>query len=244
MDILLKKGINNSASLIKELKMLLNKEVGSNLNINNPNFGDDTEKVVKQFQKLRGLNQDGQVGPLTWKELHISKYCEPCKVRTYLNLVIDKLKSQVGVKEATGKNDGVEVESYLKSVGLGKGYAWCQAFLFWGFAKIATECGMNNPMPKTAGVLDNWNKSLKYQVSKGKKPEVGDVFVMDFGKGQGHTGIVIEVDGDYIVTIEGNTSADPTLASEDREGQGVFKRRRKISSINKGFLRYKVIDLA
>lgn len=234
---IIEKGTKNAA-LVKELKVLLNKILGSTLNPNNTNFGDDTEKVVKQFQKLRGLNQDGVVGPLTWSELYRDTTCKTCGIKTYKGQVIDLLLTQVGVKELTGKNDGVEVESYLKSVGLGKGYAWCQAFLYWGFDNVAKTTNSTNPMPKTAGVLDNWNKSAKYQVSKNDKPQVGDVFVMDFGKGQGHTGLIIAVEGDYIITVEGNTSADPTLASEDREGQGVFKRRRKISTINKGFLRY------
>jgi hypothetical protein len=41
-------------------------------------------------------------------------------------------------------------------------------------------------------------------------------------------------------TIEGNTSADPTSAVDDREGQGTYQRRRKISTINNGFLRYTI----
>jgi hypothetical protein len=42
--------------------------------------------------------------------------------------------SQIGVKEQTynskgeGQNDGPEVEKYLKSTGLSKGYPWCSAF--------------------------------------------------------------------------------------------------------------------
>lgn len=233
----IKKGSQDINS-VKELKRLLNAQLGSTLDVNNGNFGDSTEAVVKQFQRKSGLIQDGIVGKLTWDALYKCLSCGSIASSKLTDRVISVLAEQVGVKELTGKNDGKEVEAYLKSVGLGKGYAWCQAFLYWGFDKASKMVGKSNPMPKTAGVLDNWNKSKEYQVKKGDRPQVGDVFSMDFGKGTGHAGIVTDVQGDYIQTIEGNTSADPTLPSEDREGQGVYRRRRKISSINKGFIRY------
>lgn len=236
MYTLIKKGTKNGKA-VRELKALLNKHMGSTLDVTNPNFGDSTESVVKQFQSKKGLLADGIVGDMTWTALYNKSTCG-CYNNDYINEVISTLSSQVGVKELTGKNDGKEVEAYLKAVGLGKGYAWCQAFIFWGFDMASKKLDMPNPMPKTAGVLDNWNKSKKYQLAKGVRPKEGDVFAMDFGKGQGHTGIVTDVIGDYIHTIEGNTSADPKLPTEDREGQGVFRRRRAISSINKGFLRY------
>lgn len=237
MYTLIKKG-SKDIKAVKELKRLLNDKMGSTLDVNNSNFGDSTAAVVKQFQKKHGLISDGVVGPLTWDALYGKLTCDCKEGGSYINEVISTLATQVGVKEKTGKNDGEQVEAYLKSIGLGKGYAWCQAFLYWGFWMASKTLSMPNPMPKTGGVLDNWNKSKKYQVAKGERPKVGDVFIMDFGKGQGHDGLITDVQGDYILTIEGNTSADPSLPSEDRDGQGVYRRRRKISSINKGFLRY------
>lgn len=233
----IKKGTKDTEA-VKELKRLLNAQIGSTLDVNNGNFGESTEAVVKQFQRKSGLIADAIVGPMTWDALYKCLSCGTPSSQKLTDRVISILSGQVGVKEATGKNDGVEVEAYLKSVGLGKGYAWCQAFLFYGFEKASKELSIPNPMPRTAGVLDCWNKSKQYQVKKGERPQVGDVFTMDFGKGTGHTGIITDVQGDFINSIEGNTSVDPTLPSEDRDGQGVYRRRRKISSINKGFLRY------
>ena len=57
---------------------------------------------------------------------------------------------------------------------------------------------------------------------------------MSYGGGTGHTGIVESVSGGFINTIEGNTNE-----SGSRNGIGVFKRQRKINSINKGFIEYK-----
>ena len=62
----------------------------------------------------------------------------------------------------------------------------------------------------------------------------GSIFIMDHGSGFGHTGIVTNVVGGYVTTIEGNTNN-----TNSREGIGVFLlTNRKINSINKGFIVY------
>lgn len=63
----------------------------------------------------------------------------------------------------------------------------------------------------------------------------GFIFIMDFGGGVGHTGLVEKVLNGHLVTIEGNTNDGGS-----REGIGVFRRTgRKLASINKGFLDYR-----
>ena len=62
----------------------------------------------------------------------------------------------------------------------------------------------------------------------------GQIFIMSFGSGNGHTGIVEKIEGGFLTTIEGNSNDGGS-----REGTGVFRRTsRKINSINKGFLHY------
>jgi hypothetical protein len=61
----------------------------------------------------------------------------------------------------------------------------------------------------------------------------GQVFIMDFGGGLGHTGFVESVLGGHVRTIEGNTDA-----SQTREGGGVYRLTRKLVDINKGFIDY------
>lgn len=220
---------------VNEIKKRLNKLMNVNFNVINGIFGPTTEEVVKQFQRTRNLLDDGIVGKLTWEKLFEEIPLPiPVSAKTLPERAIEIAKTQLHVREKTGRNDGEAVESYLKSVGLGKGYAWCAAFVYWCYSQAAKELNINNPLAKTAGVLDHWAKTKGAKV---KTPKVGDIFIMDFGKGAGHTGIVIEVQGTYVITIEGNTSADPTYASQDREGDGVYIRRRRISSI-KGFIRY------
>lgn len=137
---------------------------------------------------------------------------------------INYAKTQVGVKES-GKNRGVEVEKYLKSVGLGGGFAWCVAFVHYCFQ----QANKINPFPKTAGVHDAWNKLKANRISE---PENNCLFFIDTGGGFGHMGFVLSVDGDTLTTIEGNTNSGGS-----RDGEGVYLRTRKKSTINLGYVK-------
>lgn len=135
--------------------------------------------------------------------------------------------SEVGAAEVPpGSNWGPRVQEYLGSVGIAFPAAWCAAFVVW----CHQQAGITT-IPKTGGVLDLWNKAAANRVTQ-PQPQPGDVFIMDFGGGKGHTGIVEAVSGDTIDTIEGNTNDDGS-----REGYEVARRSRAISSV-KGFLRF------
>lgn len=141
-----------------------------------------------------------------------------------------KAVTQLGVAEVPkNSNAGRDVEKYLRSVGLGKGYAWCMAFVYWCASESAKELGVVNPLIKTGGVMRQWNESAKER--RKSAPQVGDVFIMDFGKGTGHTGFVERVDGSNVHTIEGNTNDEGS-----REGYEVARRVRPLKSF-KGFIR-------
>lgn len=136
--------------------------------------------------------------------------------------------TQKGVTEKTNHNDGVDVGKYLKSVGLPEGYSWCMAFVYWCVQQAAVQLKVANPLKCTGGVLAQWNARPLLRV---KDPLPGDIMILDYGKGLGHTGLVIAVDGLFVDTIEGNTNSGGS-----RDGDGVYTRRRKIKSA-KGFLR-------
>lgn len=137
--------------------------------------------------------------------------------------------SQIGVEEIPRNcNSGPEVEIYLKSVGLGKGYSWCMAFVYWCTQKAALQMAVNNPLKRTAGVLDQYNSRPFLVVFV---PQPGDVFILDLGKGLGHTGIVEKIVGNTLYTVEGNTNS-----LGGREGYKVCRKKREIVTI-KAFLR-------
>ncbi|MBN8834572.1 MAG: amidase [Niastella sp. SCN 39-18] len=140
--------------------------------------------------------------------------------------------SQEGVSERPkNSNSGPEVNQYLKSIGLGPGYSWCMAFVYWCVNKAAAEMSIKNPLIKTGGVLRQWNETSCRKIPKTSRAvKPGDIFIMEFSKGRGHTGFVAKVEGSLVHTIEGNTNDDGS-----REGYEVAKRVRTISGM-KGFI--------
>jgi hypothetical protein len=139
--------------------------------------------------------------------------------------------TQIGKQEnPLGSNWGEPVQSYLRSVGIGFPASWCMAFVYWCFKNASIALEVRNTAVKTGGVLKAWNDSPK--IIKSNVPSIGSVFIMDFGKGLGHTGIVEKFDSENIYTIEGNTND-----SGSREGIEVCRRTRKRSAI-KGYLNY------
>jgi hypothetical protein len=128
-----------------------------------------------------------------------------------------------------GSNWGKYVQSLLSNVGINFAAPWCAAFVFSKFKDAAAALGVENPVYKTGGVLKLWQQEVANRVTV---PQAGDVFIMDFGKGTGHTGFVYAVEGDYVLTVEGNTNDEGS-----REGFEVAKRKRPIKGML-GFLRF------
>lgn len=149
--------------------------------------------------------------------------------------------SQIGKEEIPrGSNWGEHVKKYLASVNIGFPASWCMAFVYWCVEeakvriKMGGSAGLRNPLIRTGGVLKQWNEieNQPFQPKcKFTTPLPGDIFIMDFGKGLGHTGFVEKVEGDVIHTIEGNTND-----TGSREGYEVCRRTRKIKDC-KGFIR-------
>jgi len=171
-----------------------------------------------------------------WAQTHRGwvsmKFLQPANVpQTLANTLLGIARSQIGLTEIPkGSNWGQHVEKYLASVGIGFPAAWCMAFVYWCVNKAADEMKVANPLFKTGGVMAQWNASKALRV---KTPQRGDIFIMDFGKGLGHTGIVESVQGDRIMTIEGNSNSQGS-----RDGVEVCRKPggRLITSC-KGFLR-------
>jgi hypothetical protein len=139
--------------------------------------------------------------------------------------------SQNGKQEnPPGSNWGEPVKNYLATVGINFPAAWCMAFVYWCFKEASISLKVNNTAIKTGGVLAAWNKADK--TIKSSTPSIGSVFIMDFGKGQGHTGLVENFDSQYVYTIEGNTND-----AGSREGIKVCRKKRLRTTI-KGYLNY------
>lgn len=211
-------------------------------------FGPKTEQAVKLFQTRftdangNELVHDGKVGSITWAALFGPETVpvnEEAKTQG-LTSVIDIAIAEIGKSEfPAGSNWGPDVKEYLNSVGINFPAPWCAAFVYWCFEQAAVKNGKKNPVVKTGSVLSHWNKSTGKKISlldARNNPGLvkpGHIFIMDFGGGKGHTGLVEAVNGGFLTVIEGNTNDGGS-----REGIGVFRRTRKIAGINKGFIEY------
>ena len=138
----------------------------------------------------------------------IEQYPVISKVTELRKQLIKIAENQVGIRELTGNNDGPQIENYLKSVGLEKGYPWCVAFVVWCHLKIDKDI----QIPITA-----WSPALfKYNVVyhrfhkriKDWTPRGGEVFGKYFAskKRIAHVGIIKMKFSNHYHTIEGNTS--------------------------------------
>ncbi len=145
--------------------------------------------------------------------------------------LVDTLHSQLHVKEATGHNDGIEVEKYLSFVGRFKGDAWCAAFASWNLHAV----GITAPPNPKSGWSPNFSTPL-YTVwshdlvkkHKAKPVAPGDCFTLFYTSLNrvGHVGFIVAETDNYFITIEGNTGT-----TGSREGSGVHKYKRSKSKV-------------
>lgn len=111
------------------------------------------------------------------------------------------------------------------------GYSWCDIFVDWCFIQAygvdAAKKLLGQP-DRSAGAGCQY--SANYFRRMGQfytSPQVGDqVFFGNYGN-EGHTGLVVAVNGDIITTVEGNTSGGSGV---DSNGGGVFKKQYNIKT--------------
>jgi hypothetical protein len=258
---IIKAGERNG-EIVKVLKAQLNQVLGLSgaqmLAIDNPNFGPKMTQAVMMFQARNvdsqgtPLKTDGEVGSVAWEVLFgpdsvpVATQADDELLRVAITMAQAEEVAQVREVRPPA-NRGPRVDEYQTRTGLklkagADGFAWCACFVYWSFDEAAKRLGRRNPVIRTAGCQDHWNRARDAGISQisgtraTNKPELvspGMVFIMAFGQGTGHTGIVESVHGGFITTVEGNSNNQGS-----RDGFGVFRLTRKINSINKGFIDY------
>ena len=127
-------------------------------------------------------------------------------------------RSQLHVREKSGHNDGPAVEKYLTYTGNRKGDPWCASFVSWVFGQAGYTA------PRTA-----WSPALFPTAKRTKVVQPAVVFGIYFAAQQriAHVGLVIQMRGNWLYTIEGNTDV-----SGGREGDGVYRKLRHVKTIS------------
>lgn len=111
------------------------------------------------------------------------------------------------------------------------GYSWCDIFVDWCFIECfgyEKALKMLYQPTKSTGAGCSYSAGF-YRAHNAfyRKPQVGDqAFFGDYGN-EGHTGIVVAVNGNIITTVEGNTSGGYGV---DANGDGVYIKRYDIST--------------
>ncbi len=134
-----------------------------------------------------------------------------------MSRVLDIARAELGVREATGKNDGTPSMRYMG----GRTEPWCAHFVAWCARRAGTPLpkdrparagvGGENPLASVEYLETVMTKAGRWR-SSAEEPEPGDlIFFRDRigsdrggGRFQRHVGIVERVDGELVHTIEGN----------------------------------------
>jgi len=143
------------------------------------------------------------------------------------------LLQEVGTKEKSGRNDGKQIEKYLRSVGIKRPAPYCQAGQYWCFAEACNMLEFDNdsiPIQKSGLAIS----SVRYAKKNGNrtkyKPAIDDLIVWKKSRNwQGHVERIIYVgQKGWVLTVGFNTSNGKR--GSQREGNGVYIRKRNILS--------------
>ena len=105
-----------------------------------------------------------------------------------------------------------------------KGAPWCAAFV-----STVGQLALGDAWPVKRTVscqtMADWAEEKKLLHQYPDVPEEGDLFLLYYSRRRkyGHVGFVTGVEGETILTLEGNTNL-----SGSREGYGVFERTRAV----------------
>lgn len=170
--------------------------------------------IIKNIQKVLGVEVDGILGPITRK--------------AYANKLILIANDEVGTSE-TSKNQGPGIKKYWTATNYPDGYEnrepWCAAYVCWCIKQCKVFTESNRPKTASAFGYEEWANNLGLTLIK--LPYIikrGDIVIYKFS----HIGIATEdsdSDGDFRA-IEGNTND-----AGSREGGSVLIKSRNISSV-------------
>lgn len=204
-------------------------------------FGPATEKAVKNFQKEKGLFENGIVTQETFDVLCANlkdAFDKPLTATNLRDLVIEAAENHLRNHPYEliidgESNSGPWVRSYMDGND-GSPWYWCMGFVqaIIDQAASALDKNFRNLMPQTYSCdtvgTTGVNKGIltRYTALRNDSSLIkpGDIFLIQRSSFDWtHTGIITSVNDDVIETIEGNTNI-----AGSRNGVAVLKRTRNL----------------
>lgn len=220
------------------------KDIGYKIDVDGE-YGNETEKVVIDFQRYNGIGQTGRVGPQTLAAILAAK--PENRPNAKGALAAADLAEREGQKHLMWTGMSSEAEKYLAELRNALGqhtgkFAWCGAFVTWCFRKSGVNIPLAFSTGYTAAYVPGWEiwakaKGFWYPWDVSFVPQRGDIVVFGFGDSVGtHIGVVLRyINGATIVTAEGNTSIDD--AGSQTSGNSTDVKTRYRSGV-RGFIRF------
>ena len=170
-----------------------------------------------------GVFSGGTVGDGTGNREIATRRSAP---RNDAKRVIEIARREIGVMEKGCQNCGAAVEGYLDYVGIKTPAPWCAAWVSWVYG----QAGYGEPRTAWSPALFPKERVVNLDPSHARDDKTGLVFGIYFPhlKRIGHCGIVERLQGDFVVSIEGNTNMNG-----GREGDGVYRKLRHKRTIAK-----------
>jgi hypothetical protein len=119
---------------------------------------------------------------------------------------------EIGVKEATGRNDGARVAVFQKFVGIAAPQPWCAAFMSWCVGQAAKQLGIKPVLHSSGSSTEIYHeaKELGLLLAKPQPYCIGLVKGSGGtpGKDHHHTFRVLSVDWEHglVHSLDGNVS--------------------------------------
>lgn len=201
-------------------------------------FDEQLELAVREFQTHNGLQIDGVVGNQTWGSLKSGhrdrpqSHVDPQETIGQFRVIatgMALLLLQLGVFETDGPNRGEVVDAIQEHAApyLAKGYPWCVALVDFIIETTYRHTGGGAPfnIGVSSSALFRAGRATK-RIVPWRDTKPGDLIVFRGGRtGHYHTGIVYGVEGEDIITIEGNTDIGGS-----GEGDGIYRKVRRFAS--------------
>ncbi|NGM63410.1 hypothetical protein G5B30_15980 [Sphingobacterium sp. SGG-5] len=144
----------------------------------------------------------------------LGRYQVPCQSGIEdRNHILAIAAKELGVREATGNNDGKRVEEYLAYTHLGKGYAWCAAFVSWCYGQAG------HPQPRNPWAPALFPKSRTYSVERMRLPAVG--------RYSNRLSAVVKLQGDKVIGLQRDAGKSNSRTITQNVAYEIFGNSRR-----------------